>query len=100
VDVPALIGIKIINQKALNLRILAGPEFSFLTSKSVNGKLFSESNLKNSFFGWQYGVGVDFLFLTLDIRKESFSNNLYSIPNVDLNSKNGTFIISLGVKLF
>jgi len=99
VDVPALLGIKIINQKPFNVRVMAGPVFSFLMDKSVKGQ-FTEDNLKNSFFGWQYGVGVDFLFLTLDARKESFSNNLYSAPNLDFNTKNGTFVISLGLKLF
>jgi len=99
VDVPVLLGLKIIDQKALNLRILGGPTFSFLTNKSVKGQL-TKDNMRNSFFGWQYGVGVDFLFLSLDIRKESFSNNLYDTPNFDFDTKNGTFVISLGLKLF
>ncbi len=99
VDVPVLLGLKIIDQKALNLRVLAGPTFSFVTDESVKGQL-TEDNLKNSFFGWQYGVGVDFLFLSLDIRKESFSNNLYDTPNFDFDTKKGTFVVSLGMKLF
>jgi len=97
IDVPALLGLKIIDQKALNLRIMAGPVFSFVTDKSARGQ-FTEDNLKNNFFGWQYGAGVDFLFLTLDVRKESYSNNLYASP--DFNTKNGNFIVSLGIKLF
>jgi len=97
VDVPALVGIKLINQKAFNLRILAGPVFSFVTDKSVKGQL-SESALKDNFFGWQYGAGVDILFVTLDARMQSYSTDLYSTPNFD--SKSGTFVISLGVKLF
>jgi hypothetical protein len=99
VDVPVLLGLKIIDQKAFNLRILAGPTFSFLTDKSVKGQL-TRDNLENSFFGWQYGVGADFLFLTLDVRKVSYSNDFYQTPNFNFDSKNGTFIISLGVKLF
>jgi len=99
VDVPVLIGLKIIDQKVVNLRVLAGPTFSFITSESVKGQL-TEENLENSFLGWQYGVGVDFLFLSLDVRKESFSNNLYHTPNFDFDTKNGTFVISLGMKLF
>lgn len=97
VDVPALVGLKLINQKAFNLRILAGPVFSFVTDKSVKGQ-FSESALKDNFFGWQYGAGVDILFVTLDARMQSYSSDLYSSP--DFSSKNGTFVISLGVKLF
>jgi len=97
VDVPALLGVKIINQKALNLRVMAGPVFSFVTDKSVSSQL-TESAIKDNFFGWQYGAGVDFMFLTLDARMESLSNNLYATPN--FSSKNGTFLISLGIKLF
>jgi len=97
IDVPALLGFKIINQKSLNLRVLAGPVFSFLTDKSAKGQL-TEDNLKNSFFGWQYGVGLDFLFLSLDIRKEQFSSNIYDTPKFDFDTKNGNFVLSLGVK--
>lgn len=97
IDVPALIGFKLIDQKAFNVRVLAGPVFSFVTDKSTSSQL-TESAIKDNFFGWQYGAGVDFLFLTLDARMESYSNNLYDTPNFD--SKNGTFVISLGLKLF
>lgn len=96
IDVPALVGFKVIDQKAYNLRVLAGPVFSFVTSKSVSSQL-TETAIKNSFFGWQYGVGADFLFMTLDARMESLSSNLYATPNFD--SKNGTFVISLGFKI-
>jgi len=98
VDVPALLGLKLVNQKSFNLRILAGPVFSIVTDKSVKGQVFTESGLKDNFFGWQYGAGVDILFVTLDARMQSYSSDLYSSP--DFSSKNGTFVISLGVKLF
>ncbi len=97
IDVPALLGLKIIDQKAVNVRIMAGPVFSFVTNKKVSSQL-TEAAIKDNFFGWQYGAGVDFLFLTLDARMESLSNNLYETPKFD--SKNGTFVISLGIKLF
>lgn len=99
VDVPALLGFKIIEQKAFNLRILAGPAFSFLTNKNVKGQL-TRDNLENSFFEWQYGVGADFLFMTLDVRKVSYSKDFYQTPDFNFDSKNGTFVISLGLKLF
>ncbi|MDP2337296.1 MAG: porin family protein [Bacteroidota bacterium] len=96
IDVPALVGFKVIDKKAYNLHVLAGPVFSLVTSKSVSSQL-TETAIKNSFFGWQYGVGADFLFITLDARMESLSSNLYATPNFD--SKNGTFVISLGFKI-
>jgi hypothetical protein len=95
VDVPALVGLKLVNQRDFNLRILTGPVLSFLTDKSVEGQLTRE-NLHNSQVGWQYGVGVDLLFVTLDTRMESFQKNFYD----GIKSKNGTFVINLGIKLF
>lgn len=97
IDVPALLGFKIINQKAFNLRVMAGPVFSFVTDKSAKGQ-FTEDNLENKFSGWQYGAGIDFLFLNLDVRKETYSDNIYASP--DFNTKNGIFLLSLGIKLF
>ncbi len=98
IDVPALLGIKIIKKKDFNLRIMGGPVFSILTDKSVKGQLFTESELKNNFFGWQYGAGVDFLFLTLDARMEKYGSDITQAP--DFSTKNGHFLVSLGIKLF
>jgi hypothetical protein len=96
IDVPALVGLKIINQEPLNLRVMAGPVFSFATKKDVEGDVFTKSNIENNFFGWQFGAGVDFLFLTLDLRKENYGSDLYDSP--DFNTKKGNWIVSLGVK--
>lgn len=96
IDVPVLVGLKIINQQPVNLRIMLGPVFSVATKKSVEGSIFKKENIENNFFGWQYGAGVDFLFLTLDVRMENHSDNLYKSP--DFKTKNGNFIVSLGVK--
>lgn len=97
VDVPALVGLKIIKLDNFNLRVFGGPVFTFVTDKSVKGQL-TESAIKENFFGWQYGAGMDFLYLTFDVRMESYSNNLYETPNFDSNT--GFFVISLGLKLF
>lgn len=94
IDLPALLGFKIIDQKPINLRIMAGPVFSFLTDKSAKSQL-NEEHIKNSRFGWQYGAGVDFMFLTLDARMESYNENFS--PKFD---SNGTFVLSLGIMLF
>ena len=96
IDVPVLLGLKIIDQQPLNVRVMIGPVFSFATKKSVEGSVFTKENIENNFFGWQYGAGVDFLFLTLDLRMESHGDNLYDSP--DFKTKNGNFIVSLGVK--
>jgi opacity protein-like surface antigen len=97
VDVPALVGLKLIDQEPLNVRIMAGPVFSFLTHKSVKGQ-FTENSIKNSFFAWQVGAGVDFLFLTFDARFEKYATDMTKAP--EFNTKNGNFVVSLGIKLF
>jgi hypothetical protein len=97
-DVPVLLGLKIIDQKAFNLRIMGGPVFSFVTDKSAGVSEFNVDYIKNNFFGWQYGAGVDFLFLTFDARMQSLSSSIYEAP--DFSTKNGNFVVSLGIKLF
>lgn len=97
IDVPALVGLKLIDQDPLNVRIMAGPVFSVITDKSVRGA-FTKDNIENSFFAWQFGAGVDFLFLTLDARFEKYGKDIEDLPAI--NTKNGNFVVSLGIKLF
>ncbi|MBN2774096.1 MAG: PorT family protein [Prolixibacteraceae bacterium] len=99
VDVPVLAGFKILNGEAVNIRILAGPVFSFITDSSIEttDSRFSKEYFKDSFFGWQYGIGADFLFLTVDARVENSSGNIYS--GNSFTSKNNTFLLTVGIKL-
>jgi hypothetical protein len=119
-DLPILAGFKIIDSKLLNLRIFAGPEISFATNKSLsytyttdngedfNGEVPEDSKLSIDDFNnvtWyvQAGAGVDFLFLTFDIRYEKGLNemfngnvNLDGVKNLDL--KNNVWVFTLGFK--
>lgn len=98
VDVPVLLGIKIIDGERANVRITGGPVFSFLTSKKVGGdELLDPDYYKDSYIGLQYGVGADLFGFTLDLRMEN-SSNMYEQMNFD--GKNKTFMISLGYKIF
>lgn len=100
VDVPLLLGIKVVNGERSNLRIMAGPVFSFLASKNIEDHdNFTIEYLKDHYFGYQYGVGVDFWNFFLDARMEHGANNLYSYPNEGLNGKNQTFMVTLGFKI-
>lgn len=100
VDVPVLVGIKIFNGENSNLRIMAGPVFSFLTSKEViDHDSFTKENLQNHYYGYQYGMGVDIWNFFLDIRMEHGANNLYSYPNRNLEGKNKTFMVTAGFRI-
>jgi hypothetical protein len=97
VDVPLLLGVKLIKGKVFDLHIVGGPVFSGITSKDVSdGSLSNEDYYNNHFFGIQYGLGIDVLFFTLDARMENGLGELYSDSKVV--GKNQTFMISLGFK--
>jgi hypothetical protein len=98
VDVPLLLGAKVFKMSKLNFRAMGGPVFGFITSRNVDGdSRFSVDNFRDRCFGWQYGLGVDIWFLTLDARIENSRSNVYQSSLV--NSKNKTLLISLGFKI-
>ncbi len=112
VDVPLLIGAKVLDLKILNLRAFAGPmlrfnagsELSFqnLTSGSTfdTNKLVNEVKAAN--LGLEAGIGLDVLMFALDLRynliADMYKNPLStsSLTNIPAN----TFVISLGWKIF
>lgn len=98
VDVPILLGVKVIKGAAGNVRVMAGPVFSFLTNNDISGdERFTPQYFRDNYYGFQYGIGVDFWSFTLDARIDHGSNSLYLHPS--LQSKNRTFLVTLGIKL-
>lgn len=96
IDIPLLLGYKIINKGLLNLRVNTGPVFSFVISDDVDVEgtsVFESGKVDDSIFGWQYGAGVDLLFFTLDVRMENSFGDIYS-GHKDEKSK--MFMVTLG----
>lgn len=97
VDVPVLLGLKITKSKLFGLHVVGGPVFSKITKTDVsNDEVFHSDFYKNHYFGIQYGLGVDVLFLTFDARMENALNDFYSQSGN--GGKNSTFMLSLGFK--
>lgn len=103
--IPALIGVKLINKEAFNLRIMAGPAYTFLLNKKLDPQHMDEvwpiqsvDDLKNSVWSVQMGAGLDVLFMTLDVRYELGIDNMYNGES-NLQMKNNLFNVSLGIKL-
>jgi hypothetical protein len=112
VDVPILVGAKLLDLKIINLRAFAGPMLRFnagstlsfqnLTSGSTfnTNTLVKEVNAAN--LGLEAGVGVDVLMFALDLRynliADMYKNPLSAstLSNIPAN----TIVISLGWKLF
>lgn len=99
VDVPLLAGIKLVKGDFFNLRAMGGPVFGFITSGEVEGSPRPDAGyFRDHFYGWQYGVGVDLWFVTLDARIENSRNSVYYTS--DFSARNKVFLISAGIKIF
>ncbi len=99
VDVPLLAGIKVIKGDFFNIRAMGGPVFGFITSGDVEGRPEASADyFRDHFYGWQYGVGLDLWFVTLDARVENSRNSVYQ--SSDFSSRNKVFMISAGIKIF
>jgi len=97
IDVPVLLGYKIIDQKIVNLRIHTGPVFSFkLNGDADEIPEINADNFKDKCLAWQFGAGVDVLFLTFDARWEKGLNSVVSGSG---DVKNNMFLVSIGIKL-
>ncbi len=100
VQIPVLVGVKLLDLKIASLRAFTGPAASFVTNKQ--DKLATQ--IKDNFtsnsmaWDWQVGAGVDVLMFTLDMRYEL---GLTELKNVTPDTFKGrTFTVSLGFKFF
>ncbi|TSA28551.1 MAG: PorT family protein [Bacteroidetes bacterium] len=104
-DIPLLVGFKLLNAKVVNLRILAGPMASFVVNRSVKISGIVTEPIENADINsvnWavQAGAGLDVLFMTLDVRYQIGLNNLIkTIETATINSKNNVWVVSLGFKI-
>jgi hypothetical protein len=109
IDIPLLVGYKILDLKVCNLRAFAGPKLRFNAGSTLDFTKPSDSkidlttlekDIKSSQIGLEAGVGIDILMFTLDARY-SLINDMYqtklSSVTLDKLSAN-TFVISLGWK--
>jgi len=103
VEVPVMLGFKLINLEVVNVRLMLGPSVGFITNKEVQPSdlvtdPIPESSLQNIQWGFQLGAGVDVLFLTLDVRYEFGLNNLYIAPDggTSYDMKNNVWRVTLG----
>ncbi len=112
IDVPVLIGYKLIDPPTLNVRLQAGPVASFVMNKKFDITFDGVSEdptdeykdaYKDMNWALQFGAGVDFLFLTVDVRYELGLNSIYDKPEGTMTShdkvKNNVFFLSIGWKI-
>lgn len=111
VDIPVLVGYKLLDLKLLNLRVFAGPKLKLnagssleipnLTQKGFNSNQLV-TDIKAAQLGLDLGAGIDVLMFTLDVRY-SLIGDMYTTKLKDVTLQNlppNTFVISLGWKIF
>lgn len=96
-DMPILLGYNIIKLPAFNLRINAGPVISFVTDKKISDQGLNIDDFKDKIWGWQYGAGLDFLFLSFDFRIEDTGEVFKGIDLKDNSNK--SYLFTLGLKI-
>lgn len=107
IEIPALLGWRIINLGVGNIRIFAGPSASIVTDKEISTKEGSnltdpieDSDFEDMIWGFNLGAGVDVLMFTLDVRYQMGLNEVIKeVEGFDINSKNNVFAVSLGWKI-
>jgi Flp pilus assembly pilin Flp len=99
IQIPILLGFKLLDLKIASLRAFTGPAASFVTNgsmKNIGTQVKDNFTSNNMGWDWQVGAGVDVLMFTLDMR--------YELPLSELKSatvdtfKGRTFTVSIGLK--
>jgi hypothetical protein len=109
IDVPLLVGYKLLDLKVARLRVWGGPVASFLVNKkyvlTINGVDESDRITRDDFrdatWGVQVGAGLDLLFLTFDVGYDFGLNQFLNISALnDFDVRNNLFFCSIGWRLF
>jgi len=94
IQVPALLGLTLLNLKVASLHVFTGPALSFSSGYDSSQNL--NYNVKNSSVDYQLGAGVDVLIFTFDMRYSWGMND--KLSNSYFSSKVNSFCVSLGIK--
>jgi len=104
-DVPVLIGFKLLKGDFINVRLMAGPMASFVVNKSISDAggvagPIETADLNSVNWAIQAGAGLDVWKFTLDVRYQVGLNQLIkSVENYTFDSYNNVWNVSLGFKI-
>ncbi len=106
IQIPLIVGYRVLNLNVVNLRLHGGPAISFVTNKEITvsaesgEEAFDGAHIKDAIWNFQLGLGVDVLMFTLDVRYEWGLNNIWDPQGGDSHDmKNNLWNISLGWKI-
>lgn len=103
INIPVMAGVKLVDTKNFNLRLMVGPTFNFNIGKdgalSMDGV---DSKLNICSFGLDCGIGMDIWVFSLDARYRLVQPGYtYKINEITMNTNPvNSFEVSLGWKIF
>ena len=106
IDVPLLLGTRLIDNRVFNLRVFAGPMASFNVGGQGLDNFLGDNEstdyyLADVAMSYVAGLGIDLGTLTLDTRYEWTIGGAADLQRANLGKpRTGTFQVSLGIKLF
>jgi len=97
-NVPLLLGTKLVSAGPISVRAMAGPIYSYNLSENnnVNSALQDFGKYKNSTLGYQVGTGVDIGNITADLRYEGGLTKI----NENYGQRANLWALSVGFKIF
>ena len=102
-QIPVMIGYRVLNLNVVNLRIHGGPALSFVTNKEITittdsgEEAFDGAHIKDAIWSFQLGAGIDVLMFSLDVRYEWGLNNIWDpLGGESYDMKSNLWNISLG----
>ena len=109
IQIPFLLGYRLIDLKLVSLRAFTGPAMSVILNNTqikltgpdaIPTSIYDPKMFKNNVWNWQLGGGVDIGPLVLDVRYEWGLTNVSEgdITKVGFVSKGNTLTFSLGYK--
>ena len=103
-NIPVLVGIKLIPLKVFDLRLNTGLSFSLLINAGDNDLGLTKDDFKSTTWGWIIGVGVDFVFLSADIGYEFGFTNVIETDITEfidevVASKANILRVNVGIRL-
>jgi hypothetical protein len=111
VQIPFLLGYRLINLKLASIRVFTGPAMSIILNNSqikltdsggveVPPSLYNPNTFKNNVWNWQLGGGVDVGSLVFDVRYDWGLTNVSTgdVTKIGFVNKGSTLTFSVGLK--
>ena len=101
-NVPLHVGFKFFDagvDRTFDIRIFAGPNMALNLGKDVDvNDVFDEDQIKNADWGWDVGVGIDFLIAFVDVGYRFGLSEVFE-GEVENSSRNDVFTANAGIRI-